>query len=127
MQSVRGTEAQDENCSDDTGDDVTVGPEDRDKSVSATDYFVSGSEENDDGEMSSSSGDDEDSSEATIVSARQWILLDVDPVKPPRFPFLAIPGKTFNLSLPDDITEHIQQFLDDELITSGRRNQSPSS
>lgn len=37
LQSVQGTEAQDEDCSDDTGDDVTVAPEDRDESVSATD------------------------------------------------------------------------------------------
>ncbi|KAH6941657.1 hypothetical protein HPB50_021634 [Hyalomma asiaticum] len=35
--SVQGTEAQYEDCSDDTGDDVTVAPEDRDESVSATD------------------------------------------------------------------------------------------
>ncbi|KAH6942533.1 hypothetical protein HPB50_007368 [Hyalomma asiaticum] len=35
--SVQGTEAQDEDCSDDTGDDVTVAPEDRDESASATD------------------------------------------------------------------------------------------
>ncbi|KAH6935547.1 hypothetical protein HPB50_006764 [Hyalomma asiaticum] len=37
LQSVQGTEAQDEDCSDDTGDDVTVAPEGRDESVSATD------------------------------------------------------------------------------------------
>lgn len=82
-------------------------------------YLVSGSDDSDDGELSSSSGDDEDSSEANIASARQWILLDVDnpPVKPPRFPFLAIPGKTFNLSSSDDLMEYIQQFLDDELIS----------
>lgn len=56
---------------------------------------MSGSEESDDGELSSSSGGDEDSSEANIASARQWILLDMNnPAKPPRFPFLAIPGKT---------------------------------
>ncbi|XP_037560458.1 piggyBac transposable element-derived protein 4-like [Dermacentor silvarum] len=69
--------------------------------------------------MSSSSGDDEDSSEANIASARQWTLLDVDnpPVKPPPFPFLAIPGKTFNLSSSDDLMEYIQQFLDDELVS----------
>ncbi|KAH6940388.1 hypothetical protein HPB50_027195 [Hyalomma asiaticum] len=78
-------------------------------------YFVSGSEKSDDGEFSSSSGNDEDSSEANIASARQWIPLDVDnpPAKPPRFPFLAIPGKTFNLSSPGDLMEYIQQFLDD--------------
>ncbi|KAH7978481.1 hypothetical protein HPB49_005605 [Dermacentor silvarum] len=82
-------------------------------------YLVSGSDDSDDGELSSSSGDDEDSSETNIASARQWILLDVDnpPVKPPRFPFLAIPGKTFNLSSSDDLMEYIQQFLDDELIS----------
>ncbi|KAH7948954.1 hypothetical protein HPB49_003629 [Dermacentor silvarum] len=82
-------------------------------------YLVSGSDDSDDGELSSSSGDDEDSSKANIASARQWILLDVDnpPVKPPRFPFLAIPGKTFNLSSSDDLMEYIQQFLDDELIS----------
>ncbi|KAH7940810.1 hypothetical protein HPB49_006127 [Dermacentor silvarum] len=68
---------------------------------------------------SSSSADDEDSSEANIASARQLILLDVDnpPGKPPHFPFLAIPGKTFNLSSPDDLMEYIQQFLNDELIS----------
>ncbi|KAH6938860.1 hypothetical protein HPB50_013823 [Hyalomma asiaticum] len=80
-------------------------------------YFVPGSEESDDGELSSSSGDDEDSSKANIASARQWILLGVDPAKPPRFPFLAIPGKTFNVSSPGDLMEYIQQFLDDELIS----------
>ncbi|KAH7941737.1 hypothetical protein HPB49_016662 [Dermacentor silvarum] len=65
-------------------------------------YLVSGSDDSDDGELSSSSGDD-DSSEANIASARQWILLDVDnpPVKPPHFPFLAIPGKTFNFIVRD--------------------------
>lgn len=81
-------------------------------------YLVSGSEDSDDGELSSSSGDDEDSGEANIASAREWILLYVDnpPVKAHRFPFLAIPGKTFILSSPGDIMEYIQQFLDDELI-----------
>ncbi|KAH7974432.1 hypothetical protein HPB49_015489 [Dermacentor silvarum] len=74
-------------------------------------YLVSGSDDSDDGELSSSSGDDEDSSEANIASARQWILLDLDnpPVKPPRFPFLAIPGKTFNLSSSDDLMEYIRR------------------
>ncbi|KAH6944969.1 hypothetical protein HPB50_006485 [Hyalomma asiaticum] len=82
-------------------------------------YFVSGSEESDDGELSSSSGDDEDSSEAKIVSVCQWNLLDVNnpPAKPPRFLFLAIPGKTFNVSSPGDLMAYIQQFLDDELIS----------
>lgn len=37
--------------------------------------------------------------------------------KPSRFPFLAIPGKTFNLISPDDRLEYTLQFLDDELIT----------
>ncbi|KAH9363277.1 hypothetical protein HPB48_006383 [Haemaphysalis longicornis] len=82
-------------------------------------YLVSGSEDSDDGELSSSSGDDEDSGEANIASAREWILLGVDnpPVKPPRFPFLAIPGKTFILSSPVVIMEYIHQFLDDELLS----------
>ncbi|KAH6931290.1 hypothetical protein HPB50_023489 [Hyalomma asiaticum] len=82
-------------------------------------YFVSRSEDSDDGELSSSSGDDEDSSEVNIASARQWILLDVNnpPAKPPRFPFLAIPGKTFNVSSPGDLMEYIHLFLDDELIS----------
>ncbi|KAH6945055.1 hypothetical protein HPB50_006976 [Hyalomma asiaticum] len=35
-QSVQGKETQDEQCSDDMNGDVTVAPEDRDKSVSAT-------------------------------------------------------------------------------------------
>lgn len=38
-------------------------------------------------------------------------------VKPPRFPFLAIPGRTFNLISPDDRLEYTREFLDDELIT----------
>ncbi|KAH9371158.1 hypothetical protein HPB48_017085 [Haemaphysalis longicornis] len=81
-------------------------------------YLVSGSEDSDDCELSSSSGDNKDSGEANIATAREWILLYVDnpPVKAHRFPFLAIPGKTFILSSPGDIMEYIQQFLDDELI-----------
>ncbi|KAH6929175.1 hypothetical protein HPB50_023974 [Hyalomma asiaticum] len=82
-------------------------------------YVVAGSEDSDDGELRSSSGDDEDSSQANIASARHWILLDVDnpPAKPPRFSFLAIPGKIFNVSSPGDLMEYIHLFLDDELIS----------
>ncbi|KAH7978705.1 hypothetical protein HPB49_006402 [Dermacentor silvarum] len=83
-------------------------------------YPVSGSEDgSDDAEFGSSSGDYENISEANIASAHQWVQLDVDNTgaKPPWFPFLAVLGKAFNLTSPDDRLEYIEQFLDDELIT----------
>ncbi|KAH7974298.1 hypothetical protein HPB49_013827 [Dermacentor silvarum] len=80
--------------------------------------IVSRSEvDSNDAELSSSSCDD-NIYEANIANALQWVQLDVDnpDSKPPRFPFLAIPGKNFNLILPDDRLEYMQQFLD-EVIT----------
>lgn len=49
-------------------------------------YLVSGNEgDSNDTELSISSGDDENISKANIVSARQWVQLDVDNpgVEPP--------------------------------------------
>ncbi|XP_054918033.2 piggyBac transposable element-derived protein 4-like [Dermacentor andersoni] len=83
-------------------------------------YIVSGSEDDsDDVVLSSSSDEEDDCSEANYASARQWMKIDVTniPTRPPRFPFLAVPGKTFTISSPGDLLEYIQRFLDDELIS----------